>query len=84
MQLLLLLLFNLFMGAVMYLVISLKLERSATEFRERKLRKEMDEIIREFNATAERNISILENRIKTMRRLLEKSGDIKIRYEAMS
>jgi hypothetical protein len=78
MQLLLLLLFNLFMGAVMYLVISLKLERSATEFRERKLRKEMDEIIREFNATAERNISILENRIKTLRRLLEKSGDIKM------
>jgi hypothetical protein len=71
----LLLLFNIFMGAVLYLIISLKLERSATEFRERKLRKEMDEIIREFNATADRNISILENRIMVMKRLLEKSGD---------
>ena len=78
MQFFLLLLFNIFMGAVLYLIISLKLERSATEFRERKLRKEMDEIIREFNATAERNISILENRIKTMKRLLEKNGDKKL------
>jgi hypothetical protein len=77
MQFLFLLLFNVFLGAVLYLVISLKLERSATEFRERRLRKEMDEIIKEFNMTAERNISILESRIGMLRKLLERTGDIK-------
>ncbi len=68
---------NIFMGALLYLIISLKLEKSASEFREKKLRKEMDEIIKEFNATAERNISILENRITILRRLLERTGDMK-------
>src|SRR3990172_3181588 len=77
MQFFFLLLFNVFLGAVLYLVISLKLERSATEFRERRLRKEMDEIIKEFNMTAERNISILESRIGMLRKLLEKTGDMK-------
>jgi hypothetical protein len=77
MQFLFLLLFNVFLGAVLYLVISLKLERSATEFRERRLRKEMDEIIKEFNVTAERNISILEGKIRLLRLLLEKTGNIK-------
>jgi hypothetical protein len=77
MQFFFLLLFNLFLGAVLYLVISLKLERSATEFRTRKMRKEMDEMIGEFNATADRNISLLERKIRIMRLLLEKAGDIK-------
>lgn len=77
MQFALLVLFNVFLCAVFYLIISLKLERSATEFRERRLRKEMDEIISEFNRTAERNISLLESRIRTMRRLLEKAGQMK-------
>lgn len=77
MQFFFLLLFNVFLGAVLYLVISLKLERSATEFRERRFRKEMDEIIKEFNMTAERNISLLESRIGILRRLLEKNGDIR-------
>jgi hypothetical protein len=77
MQFFFLLLFNVFLGAVLYLVISLKLERSATEFRERRLRKEMDEIIKEFNMTAERNISILESRIRMLKKLLEKTGDVK-------
>ncbi len=77
MQFFFLLLFNVFLGAVLYLVISLKLERSATEFRERRFRKEMDEIIKEFNVTAERNISLLESRIRVLRILLEKGGDIK-------
>jgi hypothetical protein len=77
MQFFFLLLFNVFLGAVLYLVISLKLERSATEYRERRLRKEMDAIIKEFNLTAERNISILEGKIRVMRRLLEKTGEIK-------
>lgn len=77
MQFFFLLLFNLFLGAVLYLVISLKLERSATEFRTRKLRKEMDEMISEFNATAERNISLLERKIRIMKHLMEKAGDIR-------
>jgi len=77
MQFFFLLLFNLFLGAVLYLVISLKLERSATEFRTRKMRKEMDEMIGEFNATAERNISLLETKIRVLRLLLEKAGDIR-------
>jgi hypothetical protein len=78
MQFFFLLLLNVFMGAVLYLIISLKLEKSAAEFREQKLRKEMESVIHEFNATAERNISILENKIKILRRLLEKSGAIKL------
>lgn len=78
MQFFFLLLLNVFMGAVLYLIISLKLEKSAAEFRERKLRKEMENVIHEFNAAAERNISILENKIMILRRLLEKSGAIKL------
>ncbi|MCP4133268.1 MAG: DUF2802 domain-containing protein [bacterium] len=76
MQLFILIIINVFMGALLYLVISLKLEKSASEFREKKLRKEMDDIIKEFNVTADRNISLLENRITIMKRLLERSGDI--------
>ncbi len=68
---------NIFMGALLYLIISLKLEKSASEFREKKLRKEMDEIIKEFNATADRNISLLENRITALRRLLERTDSLK-------
>jgi hypothetical protein len=77
MQFFLLILFNIFMGAILYLIISLKLERSATEFRSKRLRKEMDEVIKEFNGTAERNITILENRISVLQRMLERSGQLK-------
>lgn len=76
MQLLIMILINIAMAVVLYLVISLRLERSASEFREQKLRKEMDAIMREFNRAAERNITLLEHRIETMKRLLERSGDI--------
>lgn len=72
-----LLVVNIFIGAIVYLVISLKLEKSASTFREKKLRKEMDEIIKEFNAAAERNISLLENRISVAKRLLDRTGDMK-------
>ena len=68
---------NIAMFAIFYLIISLKLERSASEFREKKLRKVMDDIIKEFNETSERNISILENKISVMKRLLDASGSIK-------
>lgn len=68
---------NIAMFAIFYLIISLKLERSASEFREKRLRKVMDEIIKEFNETAERNISILENKISVMKRLMDASGSLK-------
>lgn len=77
MQIAILIIVNIVLASIFYLVISLKLERSASEFREKKLRKEMDEIIREFNATAERNISILENRITVLKRLMEQAGDLR-------
>ena len=77
MQLFILVMINVFMGVALYLVISLKLERSASDFRQNRLRREMDEIIKEFNATAERNISLLEHKIHVMKRLMEKSGEIR-------
>ena len=77
MEFLLLVVINIFMGAIFYLVISLKLEKSATEFREKRLRREMDTVMREFNLAAERNITILENKIAVMKKLLEMNGDLK-------
>ncbi|MDR3238064.1 MAG: hypothetical protein LBT84_06140, partial [Spirochaetia bacterium] len=77
MYLFVIILVNVFMGALLYLVISIKLERSASDFRQQRLRKEMDEMLKEFNAAAERNISLLENRIQTARKLLEQSGALK-------
>ena len=77
MQFFWLIIVNVCLGAFFYLIISLKLEKSASEFREKKLRKEMDEIIKEFNVTADRNISILENKINVLKRMLEQAGDLK-------
>jgi hypothetical protein len=68
------LLVNILVGTVFYLIISLKLEKSASELHVKKIRREMEEMLREFNLTAERNISLLENRIEIMKRLLEKNG----------
>lgn len=68
---------NIILWAVFYLVISLKLERSASEFRSKRLRREMDDIMQEFNATAERNISILENRIAVIKKLFARTGILK-------
>jgi len=76
MQLFILIVINIALGTVFYLVISLKLEKSASEYREKKFRREMDEVIREFNNTAERNISLLENKINVMKKLLRESGQI--------
>lgn len=74
MQFFILLFINIILWAAFYLVISLKLERSASEFREKRLRREMDAMIREFNETAERNISLLENRISIAKKLMAQSG----------
>jgi HAMP domain-containing protein len=68
------LLVNILIGTIFYLFISLRLEKSASELQVKKMRREMDDMIREFNITAERNISLLENRIESMKRLLEKHG----------
>lgn len=76
MQFFILLFINIILWAAFYLVISLKLERSASEFREKRLRREVDAIIREFNETAERNISLLENRIAIAKRLMAQSGTL--------
>ncbi len=76
MQFFALIMINIAMFAIFYLLISLKLERKATEFREKRMRRIMEEMINEFNETAERNISILENRINTLRRLLKISGEV--------
>ena len=68
---------NIFTGAVIYLILSLKMERTTSTFHEQKLRKEMGEIITEFNATAERNITLLENRINVLKRLMGEQGTAK-------
>ncbi len=77
MEFFLLFIFNIFTGAVIYLVLSLKIERTSATFQEQKLKKEMGEIITEFNSTAERNITLLENRINMMKRLLNEKGDLR-------
>ncbi|MGQ9842513.1 MAG: hypothetical protein ACUVRK_03020 [Spirochaetota bacterium] len=76
MQLVILIMVNILIASIFYLVISLKLERSATEFRSKRLRKEMEELINEFNHTAERNLALLEYKINILRELLKKSDTV--------
>jgi len=76
MQIFILILLNILIGTVFYLLINLKIEKSSSKFYEKKLREEMDEIIREFNLISDRNISILENRINIMKKLLERQGTL--------
>ena len=78
MEFFLLFIFNIFTGAVIYLILSLKIERTSATFQEQKLKKEMGEIITEFNSTAERNITLLESRINIMKRLLSEKGDLAV------
>ncbi len=73
MQLVILIMVNILIASIFYLIISLKLERSATEFRSKRLRKEMEELINEFNHTAERNLSLLEYKINILRELLKRA-----------
>ncbi len=72
MEFILLIFINIIMGAVFYVILRVRLEKYATDYREKRLKREMDEIIFEFNETAERNISILENRIEYLKKVLEK------------
>jgi len=69
--------FNIFTGAVIFLILSLKIEKTSSTFQEKKLRREMGEIITEFNSTAERNITLLENRISVLRKILNENGSLK-------
>ncbi len=77
MEFFLLFILNIFTGAVIYLILSLKIERTSATFQEQKLKKEMGEIITEFNSTAERNITLLENRINLLKKLLNEKGDFR-------
>jgi hypothetical protein len=76
MEFFLLILVNIIMGTIFYLILRLRLEKHASDYREKRLKREIDEIISVFNETAERNITILENRIEYLKKLLEKSGTI--------
>jgi hypothetical protein len=76
MEFVLLIFINIIMGTIFYLILRLKLEKHASDYREKRLKREIDEIISVFNETAERNITILENRIDYLKKLLEKSGTI--------
>jgi hypothetical protein len=69
--------FNIFTGAVIFLILSLKIEKTSSTFQEKKLRREMGEIITEFNSTAERNITLLENRISILKKILNENGSLK-------
>jgi hypothetical protein len=60
-----LLVLNIFIGAIIFLILSLKIEKISSTFQEKKHR----ELITEFNATAERNITLLDNRISVVRKL---------------
>jgi len=77
MEILLLFVLNIFTGALIYLLLSLKIERNSSTFQEQKLKKEMGEIITEFNSTAERNITLLEARISGLKRLMGENGSLK-------
>ena len=77
MEFLLLFILNIFTGTLIYLILSLKMERTSSTYQEQKLKKEMGEIITEFNATAERNITLLENKIALPRRLMGETGAIR-------
>lgn len=77
MNIFLLFVFNVFTGALIYLILTLKIEKNSATFQEKKLKREMAEIIREFNSTAERNISILENHISTLKKLMNENGTLR-------
>ncbi len=68
---------NLIIAVVIYLLLVIKLERMSSSFHETKMRKEMDDVLNEFNAAAERNINILDNRINSMKKLMEQTDQYK-------
>ena len=61
-----LLVLNIFIGAIIFLLLSLKIEKTSSTFQEKKMR----ELISECDATAERYITLLENRISIAKKVL--------------
>ena len=72
-----LLVMNLIIAVVIYLLLLIKIERMSSSFHETKMRQEMDEVLNEFNAAANRNIDILDNRISLLKKLTEKTDKYK-------
>jgi len=72
-----LLVMNLIIAVVIYLLLLVKIERMSSSFHETKMRQEMDEVLNEFNAAANRNIDILDNRISLLKKLTEKTDKYK-------
>lgn len=68
------LLVNILIGTIFYLIITLRIEKNASQLQVKRMRREMDEMIHEFNITAERNITLLERKIEAFKRLLEQHG----------
>jgi hypothetical protein len=59
MEFVLLIFINIIMGTIFYLILRLRLEKHASDYKEKRLKREIDEIISIFNETAERNIQFL-------------------------
>ncbi|MFH0974640.1 MAG: hypothetical protein V1874_02535 [Spirochaetota bacterium] len=74
MEFIILIFINIIMGALFYLILRLKLEKHASDYREKRFRREMDEIICAFNETAERNITILEKKIEYLKKIIKTAG----------
>jgi hypothetical protein len=72
-----LLVLNIFIGAIIFLILSLKIEKTSSTFQEKRLRKEIEEMTIEWNATVETNITLLENRISVLRKLLHENDSLK-------
>ncbi|MFW6365146.1 MAG: hypothetical protein ACOC2H_01585 [Spirochaetota bacterium] len=70
------LLTNISTGVIIYLILTIRLEKKTSSYEQEKVRREFEEVIRDFNESAERNISILENRIAVMKRLMKLSGTL--------
>lgn len=70
------LLTNVFTGIIIYLVLTIRLEKKTSSYEQSKIRREFEEVIRDFNASADRNITLLENRINIMKKLMKIGGTL--------
>jgi hypothetical protein len=77
MEILFIVIFNVIAVVLIYIALHVKMDRQVKRLFERKMKSEMDSLITEFNSVADRNISLLEKRIKTLKYLMEESGNIK-------
>ncbi len=72
MTILMILLFNLFISVLIYLALNLKINKLAEQEIQRKFKKDFYSLIDEFNQTAETNISLLEERIRSLQSIIRK------------